>query len=153
MEGLRWIAENWVIELNAVGIIGGLFFAGISYRKEAKTIRVANLLTITANRESIWKHFYARPELERVLDPSADLAKKPITPPEEEFINSVILHTNSAYYAMRDEMVVKLEGLRWDVGAFMSLPLPRAVWEKTKKYQNQDFINFIEKCRTGGHLF
>jgi hypothetical protein len=152
MGGLHWISDNWVLELNALGIIGGLFFAAISYRSEAKTRRIANLLTITANRENIWKHFYARPELVRVVDPSADLARKPLTPAEEEFINSVILHINSAYYAMRDELVIQLEGLRWDVGAFMSLPLPRAVWEKTKNFQNADFIAFVAKCRTGGHL-
>lgn len=99
-----------------------------------------NILTITNNRENIWKHFYARPDLVRVIDSSADLGKKPITAAEEEFINSVILHINSAYYAMRDVKVVKLEGLRWDVGAFMSLPLPRAVWEKTKKFQNVDSL-------------
>lgn len=153
MEGLHWLADNWVIELNALGVIGGLFFAAISHRSEAKTRRIANLLTITANRENIWKHFYARPDLVRVIDPSADLVKNPITPAEEEFINSVILHINSAYYAMRDEMVIKLEGLRWDVGAFMSLPLPNAVWKKTRKFQNEDFIAFVEKCRTGGDLF
>lgn len=152
MAGVQWLIDNWAIEINALGVIGGLFFAAIAYRSEAKTRRIANLLTITANREHIWKRFYSRPELARVVEPSADLMKKPITPAEEEFITSVILHINSAYYAMKDDLVVKLEELRWDVGAFMSLPLPQAVWERTKKYQNQDFINFVEKCKMGGRL-
>ncbi len=152
MTGLQWVIDNWPVEINAIGVIGGLVFAAIAYRSEAKTRRIANLLTITANREHIWKKFYSRPELTRVVDPSVDLVKKPITPAEEEFVTSVILHINSAYYAMKDDLVVKLEELRWDVGAFMSLPLPRAVWEKTKKYQNSDFIAFVEMCRTGGRL-
>jgi len=40
--------------------------------------------------------------------------------------------------------VVKWEGLRRDVGAFFSLPVPTAVWTKTKLLQNQDFAAFIE---------
>ena len=64
-------------------------------------------------------------------------------------MNFVTLHLSNAYYAMKDEMVVKVEGLRKDVGSFFSLPIPGAIWEKTKQFQNRDFVAFVEQCRKG----
>ena len=133
--------------LNAVGVVGGLFFTASALRSEAKTRRVANLLTITKNHRNIWADFYRNPELARVLDTAADVAKKPVTREEEIFVNLVILHTNSVFYAMKDELVVKLEGLRRDVWWFFSLPIPMAVWERAKVVQNDAFVEFIEQCR------
>lgn len=34
------------------------------------------------------------------------------------------------------------EGLRQDIGEFFSLPIPRAIWEKIKSLQNEDFVRF-----------
>jgi hypothetical protein len=147
MEGPRWIADNWVNILNAVGVVGGLFFTATSIRSGAKTQRVANLLTVTSNHRQIWNEFSSRPELARILDASVDLTKQPVTQDEAEFVNSVILHLASVFYAMKDGIVVKLKGLRQDVCAFFSLPIPQAVWEKSKVFQNDDFVKFVESCQ------
>src|SRR4051794_7017954 len=98
MEGSRWIADNWFDILSAVGIIGGLCFTAFSLRSETKTRRVANLLAVTANHREIWREFYRRPELSRVLDPSSDVATQGLTAAEEEFVKFVILHLSSVYY-------------------------------------------------------
>jgi len=150
MEGPRWIAENWFDILSAVGIIGGLFFTAVALRSDTKTRKIAHLLTITTNHREIWKEFFRHPELARVLDASADVASQPITPEEKEFVNFVILHLSSVYYAMRDELVITLEGVRRDAGSFLSLPIPQAIWEKTKVFQNDDFVAFVEECRREG---
>jgi hypothetical protein len=52
--------------------------------------------------------------------------------------------TSSVYEALKDELVIKQEGLRRDVRMFFSLPVPKAVWTKTKLLQNQDFAAFID---------
>ena len=41
MGGISWIAENWFVALNALGIIASLTFTGITLYSEAKTRRVA----------------------------------------------------------------------------------------------------------------
>ena len=146
MEGFHGFVENWISVLHAVGIISGFIFTALALRKDAKSRQIANLLTITSNHRQIWREFYLRPDLVRVQDPSADPTKKGLTPAEEEFVNFVILHLSSVYYATRDELVIKLDGLMMDVGSFFSLPIPRAHWEKTKKFQNSDFVDFVEKC-------
>ena len=147
MGGLRWIAENWVTALNAVGVVGGLFFTAASFRSEAKTRRVANLLTITKNHRDIWADFYRNRKLARVLDVSADVAKQPVTRQEEIFVNLVILHLSSVFHALKDELVVNQEGLRRDVWSFFSLPIPQTIWEHVRVLQNDAFVAFVEQCR------
>ena len=145
--GGEWAIQHIFELLSAVGIIGGLWFSALSFRSEARTRRIANLLTITANHREVWKEFAHNPALARVLDVSADPNKQPITDAEEMFVCMVILHIGSMYYATKDELVVKLEGLRRDVAEFLALPIPRVIWEKTKATQNDDFAAFVEACR------
>ncbi len=140
----EWLTENWFNLFSSVGIIGGLLFTAHSLRSETKTRRIANLLTVTANYREIWKEFFHSPGLARVIDPPADVAKQPVTPAEELFVGLIISHINSVFYATNDHLVVAWEGLRRDVGLFFSLPIPKAVWTKSKLLQNQDFAAFIE---------
>lgn len=133
--------------LNTVGVVSGLFFTAASFRSEAKTRRVANLLTITKNHREIWADYYRNSELMRVLDATADLAKQPVTRGEEIFVNLVILHLSSVFHALKDELVINQEGLRRDVWSFFNLPIPRCVWEQAKVLQNDAFVAFVEQCR------
>jgi hypothetical protein len=143
----EWILQNWFNLFSAIGIIAGLWFTAFSLRSETKTRRIANLLTITANHREIWKEFLNNPKLARVRDAAADTAKQPVTDAERVFVNLVIQHINSVYYAMSDQLVVKYEGLARDIAQFLSLPIPKAVWEKTKQFQNDALVRFIEECR------
>jgi hypothetical protein len=140
----QWLTENWFNLFSSLGIIGGLWFTAVSLHSETKTRRVANLLTITANYREVWKEFFRFPELARVIDPAANVAGQPVTPAEEFFVNLVISHTSSTYEALEDELLTKQEGLRRDVKSFFSLPVPKAVWTKSKLLQNLDFAAFIE---------
>ena len=146
MEIGEWVSQNWFTLLSAVGIIGGLLFTAFSLRSETKTRRIANLLTITANHREVWKEFLNNPNLARICDTTADLTKQPVTDAERVFATLVILHMNSVYYAMSDQLVVEYEGLRRDIGRFISRPVPKAVWEKIKPFQNDDFVKFIESA-------
>ena len=147
MEIWSWLANNSFNLLSAVGIIGGLCFTAHSLRSETKTRRVANLLTITANHREVWKVFFSDKGLTRVCDASADTTKQPITDAEQMFVTLVLLHMSSVFYAMSDQLVVKVEGLRRDVAQFLSRPIPSEVWEKIKVLQNDDFVAFVESCR------
>jgi hypothetical protein len=144
MEGIRWIADNWVTLLNAVGVVGGLFFTATAVRSATKTQRIANLIALTSNHREVWREFFRNPELARVLDSSADLEKDPVTPEEREFVNMVVLHVSSAYESLKDELMIRQDGLERNMRSFFSLPIPRTVWEKTKTFQNEDFVKFVE---------
>lgn len=140
----QWLVENWFNLLSSAGIIGSLCFTAFSLRSETKTRRIANVIAITANHRDIWEEYLRTPSLSRVLDPAADVVKQPVTPGEEMFVNLVISHVNSVYYATNNELVIKWQNWRKDVAQFLSLPIPKAVWTKVKLLQNQDFAAFIE---------
>lgn len=139
-----WLVENWFTLLSSAGIIGSLCLTAVSLRSETKTRRIANVLAITANHREIWEEFLRTPALSRVLDPKADVVSQPVTPAEEMFVNLVISHVNSVYYATNNELVIKWQNWRQDIGQFLSLPIPKAVWTKVKLLQNQDFAAFME---------
>jgi len=147
MEIGGWVSQNWFNLFSAIGIIAGLWFTAFSLRSDTKTRRVANLLTITANHREVWKEFLNNPKLARVRDSGADTTKQPITDAERVFVTFVLFHMSSVFYAMGDQLVVKVEGLRRDIAQFLSLPIPREVWEKIKVLQNDDFVAFVESCR------
>lgn len=37
--------------------------------------------------------------------------------------------------------------MRRDVAWFFSLPIPKAVWEKLKPLQDEEFVAYVEECR------
>lgn len=143
---MEWLLQNWLTTLNAVGIVGGLLFTAFSLHSEAETRRVANLLTITTNHRNVWKEFFERPELKRVLESAPNFNNQAVTAEETVFVNMVILHTSSVFEALKDQLLSKQEGFRKDVAFFFALPIPNAVWQKTKLLQNSDFVAFVEEC-------
>ena len=139
-----WFAQNWFSFFSVLGIVAALWFTAISLQSQTKAQQVANLLTITSNHREIWKEYFHNPALARVLDPSANLASRPLTHSEEMFVNLVILQFGSVYYATTRDLVIEMDGIKRDVSQFLSLPVPRAVWEKWKVVQNADVVAFID---------
>ncbi len=90
----RWIEMpdlvHFFVLLHVLAGHGSLWFTVVSPRSETKTRRIANLPTITANHREIWKVLFDRPELNRVLDASADVIKQPVARAEELFVNMII---------------------------------------------------------------
>jgi hypothetical protein len=147
----EWTSQNFFNLFSAIGIIGSLWFASITLRKQTKAMkdeaearRSANLLTITANHRELWKVPPLYPALARVIEPMADVVKRPPTAAEEFFMSMAISHASSTYETLKHELLPEQEGLRRDVRSFYSLPVPNAVWQGTKLLQNQDFAAFIE---------
>ena len=141
-----WIVENWFNLLNGLGVVGSLLFTAVSLCSETRTRRIANLLSLTQNHRELWSELFDRPALGRVLDRSAKLEKESITLDEGLYVNMVIQHLGSAYEAIKSGLTIKPEGMRRDVGWFFSLPIPRAIWERIKILQNDDFVDFVEEC-------
>ncbi len=81
------------------------------------------------------------------MDQREDLRHQECTREEEIFVNLVIAHLVTVFYAGKSGLVFKLEGLRRDVAWFFSLPIPSSVWEKAKVLQNDEFVAFVESCR------
>jgi len=146
MEVGKWLTENWFVLLQSTGIIGGLLFTGISLLVDIRVRRIGNLLSITNQHQDIWEQVLRRPELARVLKSDVDLERHPITDAEELFVRMLILHLSSAFHVLRGGLVRKPDGLRQDIGQFFSKPIPKAIWERLKPFQDRRFIQFIERA-------
>ena len=142
----HWINDNWFNLLNAFGIIGGLLFTAHSLRSETETRRIANLLTLVQNHRELWKEFINHPELGRILDSSVNLDAHPVTTAETAFVTMMIQHLGGAFQTMQSGLLIQQEGLRQDVATFFTLPIPHAIWQETKAFQNDDFLAFVTQC-------
>jgi hypothetical protein len=147
MEETNWIATHWFDLIQTVGIVGSLLFAAYTTHKDETARRIANSIAINDQYRNIWKEIYEHPTLARVLEKGTDLEQKPVSIEEERFVMTLILHLGTAFRAIKHGEFVPLEGLRKDVKHFFSLPIPKAVWEKIKPLQDNNFTSFVEESK------
>jgi hypothetical protein len=152
MEIFHWVSGNVYNLVEAVGIIASLLFTAASSRRENHSRQISNLLTLTAEHRDIWMALYKRPELARVLDARADLAKNPVTNEEALFITFLLLHLSATFRGMKAGMFVTRQALEKDIGWFLSLPIPNGVWQKSKAFLESDFVAYVELCLKGESL-
>lgn len=145
MEVVSWLTTHASELLQDLSIIGGLAFTAHAIHREAAARRISNLLELTKQRNELWNKLNA-PELSRISDERAALDTKPLSHEEQRFVTALILHLYMFFQTRRAKMYPKLEGLEADIKQFFARPIPKAVWESVKQYQNKDFVKFVEKC-------
>lgn len=88
----------------------------------------------------------SKPELSRVTAPEVDLIERPISVPEEEFLNLVISHFFLWWLLAKESQIVSVAVLESDAQSFFNLPIPKVVWGRTKGTRDPAFVRFIEKA-------
>ena len=139
-----WLAEHWFDLLQTAGIMGSLVFTGYAVRKDERARIIGNLIGIQDQYVRIWREMFERPQLGRVLKSDVNLKDEPMTDAEWLFVKMLILHLDTVRRATKAGMFVDLDGLQEDIRHFFGLPIPKAVWEKLKPFQDKQFITFIE---------
>lgn len=145
---VSWITTHVSELLQDLSIIVGFAFTVHAIHRDAAARRIGNLLELTKQHNELWGKLNS-PELARISDEGAALDTKPLSHEEQRFVTALILHLHVYFRAMRVKMYPKLEGLDADVKQFFSRPIPKAVWNSVKQYQNKDFVEFIEDCIEG----
>ena len=139
-----WFSQHWFDLFQTIGIIAGFLIAAYTTWKDERARRIGNSIAINDQYRKIWGDIYEHPELARVLDMEADA--KDISIGEEFFVTTLISHLSTVFRAMKHGEFVKLEGLERDVREFFALPIPKAVWEKLKPFQDGKFVAFVDRC-------
>src|SRR5882724_12029949 len=93
-----WMNHNWFALVQTSAVAAGLLLIGISILLEARARRVGNLIQLTQHHRDLWERMYSEPELARILDSDANLAKMEVTAQEEVFVIFIILHLSSTFY-------------------------------------------------------
>lgn len=143
---LSWIEGNWFSLLQGAGIVFGLLFTAVSIRRETRTRKASDLLALGQQHRDLWNEVHRRPELGRVLDPNADLVGCPVTSAEENFLLVAIVHFNTGWHLASRGSFLQLSVLAEDAGWFFDLPIPRTVWQRTKRAREPGFVRFVESC-------
>jgi len=144
-----WLETNWFTLVQSVGIVGSLWFAVAAFRREVASRKVGDLLTLSQHHRDLWSEVHRRPELGRVLQREVDFVASPISLAEEEFLNVVIVHFQTSWLLAREGAMLTLDVLAADVRWFFSLPLPRAVWQRTREFRDPIFVEFVESAVQG----
>jgi hypothetical protein len=129
-----------------LGIVGGLLFTAHAIRRDERARQITNMLAVSEQSNSIWTKLSERSQLSRILKMDADLSKQPVSDEEWAFVKTLLLHLDTVRRAMEAGLFTEIKGLQSDIRFFLSLPIPKAVWEKIKPFQDSDFIAFVENC-------
>lgn len=143
---LNWFASNWAAAIGALGIIASLLFSAITTREDCRARQVANLLALDERHRALWREAEQRQDLKRILSGQVEDLSQPISPEEELFIRRIVLHFETGWRLVRLMHCTELDALAQDAADLFQCPLPRAVWERTKKYRNSKFVRFVEKA-------
>jgi len=141
-----WVEVNWFNLIQTLGIMGSLWLTAAAAIREAKAREIENLLTIAQNHRELWSGVCQRRELDRIFQTDVNVETVPATVVEGEFLNLVMVHFQTGWRIAKAGGITTLNELAADVRGFFSLPLPRAVWEKTKSFRNPQFVRFVDRA-------
>ena len=141
-----WVQENWSSAVGAVGIIGSLLFTAASFGADAKSKLISNLLALDERHRALWSEVKQRPELRRLSSENVDLVAQPLTAEEDVSMWQIIQQFETGWRLEKILNRGELKFLARDAAEFFSLPLPRAVWEETKRFRNPRFVCFVERA-------
>ena len=139
-----WLDQNWFNLIQTLGIVASSLLATVTLRRETRARRLGDYLTVIQQHRELWSEAHRRPDLARLFQPEMDLIAAPVTVAEEEYLNLVIDHFHTGWLLVNDRIVLKAEVLAADARAFFSLPLPRRVWDATRRQRDPRFVRFIE---------
>lgn len=144
MEVLHWL--HYLESFEGLIVTLGLLLTAYTIRKDERARRISNTLIIYERFDQLWGKIFSNTDLERILKEDVDLQKQPVSAQESVWVKMMLLHLDVVRRASREGMFIKLEKLKFDVRQFMSRPIAKAVWERLKPFQDNEFIVFVEDC-------
>ncbi len=150
MEILGRVTGHWFDILQTGSILAGFFTAAYTMRTNTRERKIGNLFALTTAHREIWSRLYEQKELCRLLLPLVNLRSEPVTLEEELFVHTLILHVRTAFKAREYGMQFDDDAVAADIGQMFNRPIPHTVWERSKVFQDHDFVEFVERCIAKG---
>ena len=138
-------AQNWFVFIQSVGIVASLLLSVFVLRRDTKSRRISNYINLTQYHRDIWKMTVEHPSLRRVLELDSELQKEKLTAEEHQFLTFVFLHITCSFELQKNNHMIKIEMLEYDIADLLKAPLVRRFWEENKRFYNTDFSNFVER--------
>jgi hypothetical protein len=145
METFRWFAEHWFESVETLGVVGSLLFTAYIAHKDERSRQISNMFAVNERHDFIWSQL-GEPGLARVRQKDVNLREQPVTDREWAFVTMLLLHLDTVRRALQAGLFITLDGLQSDIRYFLSLPIPRAVWETIRPFQDKEFIELVERA-------
>jgi len=126
-----------------IEVIGTLLLGIAAVYRDALCRESSNLLTLKEQHKELWKGVSSRPELKRLFQMDIDALTVEPKPEEEEFLNLVFVHFQTGWSLAKFGLLISRTEISDDLRDFFRFPLRRAIWEKTKRGRNQEFVRFV----------
>jgi hypothetical protein len=150
----------WGSVIEAIGIGGSLIYYGVTCqqqanaqkeqaeaeRQQAKAQETQNLIAFDKRHREFWREAYRNPELKLVFEAKPDVQPDSLSIIQEEFINEAFVFYEVSWRIVEQSYPDYLHTLARDMGRFLSLPLPAAVWKKTREARDKPFVHFAESA-------
>ncbi len=147
---MDFLYQNWFDITQTVFIVLSFLITAFALRNDIRAWKVEHLININDSYKAIWEKTYAMPELSRIRKSNLDLKTNPITEKERRLAREIIMHIYIVYEATKLKQVhFEMEK---DIYDFLHLPIPSVIWNEVKKYQNKDFVRFIDKLLSKSRL-
>jgi len=144
-EIMQWLSMHGKDTLESTGVVCGLIFTAASLRADVRERRITNLMEVVRGHRDLWLQLIDKPELSRILKRDIDLQKTPISVVEERFVHLLVIHLSVSFVARKSGLLPSLSQLEDDVRNFFSLPIPRHVWKWSRRFQEKDFVDFVDR--------
>lgn len=131
------------------GIVFSIWIGIYNIRRAVRLEKLRSLSDMTkSNRDILTFYISNQEKLSRVFANTLiiDLDIEPVSIQEKIYINILILHFNVIFNSLENNVSSEIEKLEIDIGGFLILPLPNAVWNQAKIYQNGNFVKFVDNC-------
>lgn len=140
-----FLQQHWVDLVQFLFIIGGWAISIIFFHSERRSRKLNTLLTLRKNRNHLWEPIFTHPELKRIRHKEVDLIAKPITARERQLVQQSITHLHSVFEAIQAGHLPSPPELERDIQQFFALPIPKAVWEEVREFQDEGLKKYIEQ--------
>jgi hypothetical protein len=114
----QWLASHWFDCVQIVGLVGGLLLTAYTIHKDARARQISNLIALNERHDDIWRTFYERPQLSRVLKHNVDLNEQPVSDEERLFVKMLFIHLDTVRRTAKAGMFIEIRGIRNDLRRF-----------------------------------
>jgi hypothetical protein len=132
--------------LQSVGIVVSILLSAFLLIRDRNSRRLANYLQLIQYHRDIWKMTLELDGLDRVASRDPALRNEKPTAREAQFLTFIFLHMTCSFELAKQQQIITIEQLHFDVTQFLSAPLVAAFWKERKQYYNRDFAAFVDGC-------
>ena len=139
------LKSDWLPLVQSAGIIGGLVFAGMNFRREGRAKRASNYVTLVQNYRDVWKLKIADPTLMRIFRTDLRASELSLSETEARFLSFLIFHLSTYHQLWTNGQIDKIDAIGEDIKNTFACPAIRKYWEENKKFYNRGFARFVDE--------